>query len=128
MQNVYDTPHEETELAQPSNQNNDNDDMLKDLGLEPNDDVYESPVWSDSDVDSWGEDSNIKAGQGKPLIVSNNEEKSVEKAKLSMSIKDNISVSSTSAPDYALEEGSGDNKVLALRLVRLQKNYFALRF
>ena len=102
-------------MVKPSN---DNDDILKDLGLEPNDDLYESPVWSDSDVDSWGEDSNLKTGQGKQLTLSKNEVESVEKPKLSTSIQENISISSTSAPKYALGEGNGDNKVLTLRLVR----------
>ena len=66
VQNVYDTPfegndHLEIEDAdrKPSPKAYTSGDILTELGLDPNDDPYESPVWSDSDVQSWGDGQNI---------------------------------------------------------------------
>ena len=75
FQNIYDTPFEidvhkdlkDADLKESLSQNK-NNDMLKELGLEPVDDNNESPVSSDSNADSWGESIQNENEKKKSLI------------------------------------------------------------
>ena len=128
-QNVYDAPFEDDETRKGADNKesqfhkSDNNDMLKELGLEPNDGVYESPVWSDSDVDSWGDDSKFQ----KDLEPS-------KRLSISKDISDNKPVQGTiselplsihSSHNFDSQEGNVDNKVLAKGLF-LDWNIFDL--
>ena len=128
-QNVYDAPFEDDETRKGADNKesqfhkSDDNDMLKELGLEPNDGVYESPVWSDSDADSWGDDSKFQKENEPTKQLSSSQDIGDNKPVHGMSSKQPQSIHSSPRSDS--QEGSVDNKVLAKGLF-LDWNIFDL--
>ena len=92
--------------------------MLKELGLEPIDENYESPVWSDSDADSWGDEKNVQneIEPNKSLTSIKNTGLNTDKKPID-SAHINESLASQSLSKSNMQEGSADNKVLNQRTI-----------
>ena len=83
--------------------------MLKEFGLEPVDDNYESPVWSDSDADSWGDEENVQNIEPNEAFTSTKNTEPDTDKKLIHSSHINECLAS---PSLSKQEGSIDNKVI----------------
>ena len=92
---------------------NDSEDILKELGFEPNDDNYESPVWSDSDIQSWGDGQNLPKENeptSKIKLCTTDSDSEVKPRHDAHSM--NESQASPAKQKSDMQEGSADNKVL----------------
>ena len=132
FQNIYDNPIEidahrnlkDADLKESPTQNK-NNDMLKELGLEPIDDNYESPVWSDSDADSWGDEKNVQneIEPRKSLTRIKTTDHDTDKNPLD-SANINESLASPSLSKSNMQKGSADNMVLNQRPILGFKDLF----